>query len=136
MRGAGNGYERGPRAALLGLGAAAAAAAVAVARLLYPLGSINHDEPMSEFAARLVARGRLTLPASYDPFRPWATGARNGKVVLKYTPVWPAVLALGGKLGSLRLGSAFAAAAAVVLIGLLGRELFGRWVEGLLAAAF
>jgi 4-amino-4-deoxy-L-arabinose transferase-like glycosyltransferase len=134
MRAAGNRGERSPWLVLFGLGAVAGIASVAVGRLLYPLGSINHDEPMYAFAARLLQRGRFTLPASYAPFRPWATGVRNGKLVVKYTPVWPSVLALGGRLGSMRLGAAFAAAVAVVLIGMLGRELFGRWTEGLIAA--
>ncbi len=43
---------------------------------------------------------------------------------------------IGNKLGSLRLGSAATAAAAVALIGVLGRDMFGRWTEGLLAAVF
>jgi 4-amino-4-deoxy-L-arabinose transferase-like glycosyltransferase len=136
LRAAGNRGGRGPWLALSGLGALAAVTSVAVARLLFPLGSVNHDEPMYTFSARMLESGRLTLPASYDPFRPWAAGVRDGRLVLKYTPVWPSVLALGGRLGSMRLGAALAAAAAVVLIGLLGRELFGRWTEGLLAAAF
>jgi 4-amino-4-deoxy-L-arabinose transferase-like glycosyltransferase len=136
MRMAGNRSERGPWLALFGLGAVAAVSSLAIARLAYPLGSINHDEPMYVFSARLLQSGRLTLPASYAPFRPWASGVRDGKLVLKYTPVWPSVLALGGKLGSMRLGAALASAAAVVLIGLLGRELFGRWREGPLAGGF
>ena len=101
-----------------------------------PLGSINHDEQTYVFSARLLGHGHLTLPESFAPFRPWAAGVRNGKVVLKYTPVWPAVLAVGDKLGSTRLGAAAAAGVAVALMGLLGREVFGRWTEGLLAAVF
>jgi len=113
---------------------AAGGIALAVGHWLYPLGSINHDEQMYVFSARLLGKGHLTLPAGYAPFRPWASGVRAGKLVLKYTPVWPSMLELGAKLGSMRLGSAAAAAASVGLIGVLGRDVFGRWTEGLIAA--
>lgn len=105
-----------------------------VSRWLYPLGSINHDEQMYVFSARLLRQGHVSLPTAYAPFRPWASGVSGGKLVLKYTPVWPAVLSLGTLVGSVRLAQAAVAAAAVALIGVLGREVFGRWREGLLAA--
>jgi hypothetical protein len=124
-----------PWLGLAGLALIAFVAAVSVGRWLYPLGSVNHDEPMYTFEARLLLHGHLTWPASYAPFRPWASGVRHGRLVLKYTPVWPAVLAIGDRLGSTRIGPAAGAAGAVVLTGLLGRELFGRWAVGLLAAA-
>jgi 4-amino-4-deoxy-L-arabinose transferase-like glycosyltransferase len=120
--------------ALGGIAGAAVVLSLAVGHSLFPLGSINHDEPMYVFAARLVRSGHLTLPTSYAPFAPWASGVRRGHVVLKYTPIWPAALAVGNALGSMRLAPAAAAAACVVVTGLLGRELFGRWREGLLAA--
>ena len=119
---------------LAALGLVAFVLSIVVGHWLYPLGSINHDEPMYAFQARLLQHGHLTLSASFEPFRPWASGVRNGHVVLKYTPIWPAMLAIGDALGSLRLGTGAAAAAAVVFTGLLGREMFGRWREGLLAA--
>jgi hypothetical protein len=109
--------------------------ALVVAKTLYPLGSINHDDAMYAFQGRLLRAGHLSLPRSYAPFRPWASGTRNGHVVLKYTPVWPAMLAVGNSFGSMHIATAAAAAAAAVLTGLLGREVFGRWREGLLAAA-
>ena len=85
-------------------------------------------------APRLLRAGHLTLPSSYAPYRPWASGVQGGHVVLKYTPIWPAVLAAGSAFGSMRVGVAAAAAAAVVLTALLGREVFGRWTEGMVAA--
>jgi hypothetical protein len=106
-----------------------------IGRWAFPLGSINRDEAMYEFGARLLRSGHLTLPASYAPFRPWASGLHGDHLVLKYTPVWPAVLAIGNGAGSMRVGVAITSAVAVVLMALLGRELFGRWREGLLAAA-
>ena len=123
-------------AGLAGLGAAAAVVATVVGRTVYPHGSVNHDEPMYVFQARLLLRGHLSLPASFAPFRPWASGIREGRVVPKYTPVWPAVLAAGSRLGSMRVGPAFAAAACVVLLAVLGHELFDRWATGFVAAAF
>jgi hypothetical protein len=102
---------------------------------MFPLGSINRDESMYVFAARLLRTGHLTLPETYLPFRPWASGLHGDHLVLKYAPVWPSVLAIGDLLGSMRIGVAVTSAAAVALMGLLGRELFGRWKEGLLAAA-
>ena len=107
----------------------------ALGRWLFPLGSINRDEPMYMFSAKLLRTGHLTLPDSFAPFRPWASGIHGGRLVLKYTPVWPGVLAAGELLGSMRIGVAVVSAIAVVLTGLLGREVFGRWTEGLLAAA-
>jgi 4-amino-4-deoxy-L-arabinose transferase-like glycosyltransferase len=116
------------------IGVGAFAASLVLGRWLFPLGSVNHDEPMYVFQARLLSHGRLSLPARFAPFRPWASGVRGGRLVLKYTPVWPSMLAVGARLGAMRLGPAAAASAAVVLIGWLGRELFGRWREGVLAA--
>ncbi len=120
--------------ALAGFGCIGFAGALIVGRRLYPLGSLNHDEPMYVFQARLLAHGHLTLPASFAPYRPWASGVRNGHLVMKYTPVWPAVLAIGKVFGSMRVGAGLAAAGAVVFAGLLAREMFGRWREALLAA--
>jgi hypothetical protein len=120
---------------LAGIAGIAFVMSVVVGRSLYPLGSLNHDDAMYAFQARLLLHGHLSLPASFEPFRPWASGTRNGHIVLKYTPVWPAMLALGDRLGSMRFAAAGAAAAAAVFVGLIGREMFGRWLEGLLAAA-
>lgn len=103
-------------------------------RWLFPLGSSNHDEPMYTFAARLLRTGHLTLPASFASYRPWASGVHGGRLVLKYTPVWPGVLAAGDAIGSTRIAVGATAATAVVLTAMLGRELFDRWTEGLLAA--
>jgi 4-amino-4-deoxy-L-arabinose transferase-like glycosyltransferase len=121
--------------ALVGLSALAAAVALAIRHWLYPLGSINHDEPMYVFSARLLAHGHATLPATYAPFRPWASGLRGGSLVMKYTPAWPAVLAVAAKLGSMQIALAGTAAGAVALMGVLGRSVCGRRREGLLAAA-
>jgi 4-amino-4-deoxy-L-arabinose transferase-like glycosyltransferase len=119
---------------LCGVSVVAGLTAWAVSRWLYPLGSINHDEQMYVFSARLLRQGHVSLPKDYTPFRPWGSGVHGGRLVLKYTPVWPAVLSIGTLVGSVRVAQAAVAAAAVALIGVLGREVFGRWREGLVAA--
>jgi hypothetical protein len=54
---------------------------------------------------------------------------------MMYEPPWPAVLAFADTLfGTKRAALGLTAASAVVLVALLGRELFGRWREGLVAA--
>jgi hypothetical protein len=134
---ASGGWRRSRRGgfALVGLSLLGAGTAIAIKHWLYPLGSINHDEQMYVFSARLLAHGHATLPASYAPFRPWASGVRGGTLIMKYTPVWPAVLVAGAKLGSMEVALAGVAAGAVALMGVLGHSVFGRWREGLLAAA-
>ena len=52
-----------------------------------------------------------------------------------YEPPWPAILAFGDLVfGTYRAALGLTAAAAVTLIALLGRELFGGWRYGLVAA--
>jgi hypothetical protein len=111
----------------IGLGALVAASFVlslVLARSLFPLYSLNHDDAMYVYEAHLLGDGHLTLPAAqYDAFRPWASGVRDGRVVMKYAPPWPAVLtAAEGTTGSMRVGAAVIAAAAVGLVYLLARE--------------
>ena len=70
------------------------AGSLATSTSLFPLGSINHDEPMYVFEAQMLRQGHVTLPArDAEFFRPWAAGVTDGRVVMKYTPPWPAVIA-------------------------------------------
>jgi 4-amino-4-deoxy-L-arabinose transferase-like glycosyltransferase len=115
------------------------AASLALARSLFPLYSINHDDAMYVYEARVLGGGRLTLPAAeQDFFSPWASGVRGDRVVMKYAPPWPAVLAAGQwAVGSMRLAAAAVAAAAVGLVYLLAREVVpGRRVALLAAGVF
>jgi 4-amino-4-deoxy-L-arabinose transferase-like glycosyltransferase len=109
---------------------------LALARSLFPLYSINHDDAMYVYEAKVLGDGRLTLPAAeHDLFRPWASGVRDGQVVMKYTPPWPAVLAAGQwALGSMRVAAAGVAAAAVGLVYLLAREVAPGRRAALMAA--
>jgi hypothetical protein len=109
---------------------------LALARSLFPLYSINHDDAMYVYEARVLQDGRLTLPATeHDFFRPWASGVRDDRLVMKYTPPWPAVLAAGEwALGSMRVAAAAVAAAAVGLVYLLAREVVPERRVALMAA--
>lgn len=86
----------------------------------------------------MLRDGRLTLSASeHWPFRPWASGRIDGRIVLKYAPPWPAVLAVfDAVVGYPRAASAVAAAGSTVLVGLLARQVVDRTSTALLAAVF
>lgn len=129
--------SRAPLVALALLAALAGAIALLVNEQLFPLYSANHDEPMYVYEADLLEEGHLTGSSEDADFvAPWASGVVDGKLVMKYTPPWPAVLAAADLLtGSKSTALAMAAAAAVFMMGLVGRELFGRWSVGVLAAA-
>ena len=106
-------------------------------RSLFSLYSINHDDAMYVYVAQMLGDGDLTLSAAdHDSFTPWASGVRDDRVVMKYAPPWPAVLAVSqGLTGSTALASAAVAAAAVGLVYLLAREVFARRGVALMAAA-
>ena len=114
------------------------AGALVIGQQLFPLGSPNRDEPVYLAFADMLRDGRLTLSASeHWPFRPWASGRVDGRIVLKYAPPWPAVLAVfDAAVGYARAASALAAAAATVLVGLLARQVVDRTSTAVLAAAF
>ena len=105
-------------------------------RSLFSLYSINHDDAMYVYEARLLGDGHLTLRAAeHDFFSPWASGVRGDRVVMKYTPPWPAVLAVSERLtGSIYVASAAIAAAAVGLVYLLAREILNGRRAALVAA--
>jgi len=95
-------------------------------RSLFPLYSLNHDEPMYVLQAKMLRQGHLTLPAKHAEFvRPWAAGVRGGRIVMKYAPPWPAVIAIGETLfGSRHAAPALTYATAVLLVYGLSFELF------------
>ena len=105
-------------------------------RSLFPLYSLNHDEPMYVLQASMLRRAELTLPATHAEFvRPWAAGVRDGRIVMKYAPSWPAVIALSDLLlMSRNAAPALAFAAAVLLVYLLSLELFFSRRAAILAA--
>ena len=124
-----------PWIALAVLAIGAYVLSIVIARTLFPLGSANQDDAMYRYFADLLRDGRIRLAPADDAFRPWASGYSGGRIVMIYEPPWPAVLAAGDLLfGTQRAAVAITAATGVVLIALLGRELFGQWRYGLMAA--
>jgi hypothetical protein len=78
----------------------------------------------------------VTLPADHDAFRPWASAVVGDRVVLKYTPPWPALIAAGDLVtGSPRAALAVSAAAAAVLVALLTAEVLRDRVVAVTAGA-
>ena len=124
-----------PWIALTGLAIGAYVLSIVMARYLFPLGSANQDDAMYRYFADLLEHRRIGLPPADDAFRPWASGHAGNRIVMIYEPVWPAMLAFADLVfGTKRAAMGITAGASVVLIALLGRELFGRWRYGLVAA--
>jgi hypothetical protein len=124
------------RAALAVLAVVAGALAVLTNLTLFPLYSLNRDDSVYVAMARLLETGAVTLPADHDAFRPWASAVVGDRIVLKYTPPWPAVIAAGDLLtGSPRAALAVSAAAAAVLVALLAAEVLRDRAVALTAGA-
>ena len=133
--------SRGPRwwwFGLGGLGLAAFVWGVVGSIGLFPLLTTNSDEG-AYLAQSAALRAGQILPNTphlhVGAFQPWFTIARDGHFVYKYSPVFPALLAVGhwvfgadrGALGAL-------AAIAVVLVAILARELGASRRAALLAS--
>src|SRR5215207_2126359 len=124
------------RLALAALAVVAGVAAVTVSRWLFPLYSANRDDSVYVAMARLLQRGAATLPADHEPFAPWASGVIGDRIVLKYTPPWPAVLAVGdGLVGTMRAGLFATAAGGVLAVHALALEVLCDRRRALVAAA-
>src|SRR4051812_43628888 len=87
--------------------------------------------------ARLLEHGHVTLPAAgQEFFRPWASAVRGDRVVLKYTPPWPSVLAAADLVtGTTRVGLGLTAAATVVVLALFAGEVLRDRTAGIVAGA-
>jgi 4-amino-4-deoxy-L-arabinose transferase-like glycosyltransferase len=96
------------------------------------------DEVAYLFQARIFARGELVIETPQPRRAYWQpfvvdfdeTGNRFGK----YTPGWPAMLAVGVLLGQSWVVNAFVAGSTVALVYRLGREIFNP-ETGVIAAA-
>ncbi len=64
-------------------------------RFVFPDGTLDLDEVSYQAQANALRAHHLTLARStFDPFfRPFLTGVRGDRVVFKYQPVWPALVA-------------------------------------------
>ncbi|WP_421120598.1 hypothetical protein ACE2AJ_04600 [Aquihabitans daechungensis] len=83
------------KAAWLLLVVLAAAIPVLVASHVFPTGSPDRDDAGYLSQANALRAGRLTLPADeHDPFfLPFLSGVDGDRVVFKYQPAWPALIA-------------------------------------------
>jgi hypothetical protein len=128
---------RGYAIGLVLLGVVAGAAAVATNAWLFPLYSLNRDDSVYVAMARLIEHGQVTLSAAdHQAFRPWASAVIGDRIVLKYTPPWPTVLAAGELVtGTPRAALAATAAATAVLTALLTTEVTRSRGTGLVAGA-
>jgi hypothetical protein len=124
------------RALVAGLAMIAFGAAIALSAWVFPLYSLNHDEPMYVYEARVIEQGHLTLPArDAHFFRPWAAGVRGDRIVLKYSPPWPAVIAASELVfGTPRIALGVVAAAGVISVFLLADEVLRRRRAAIFAA--
>ena len=116
----------------------AAVFTVLAAQHLFHRGGPNLDEVAYDAQARALADGHLTLPAAtHDPFfRPFLSGFRDDRVVFKYQPVWPTLIATSrGALGSTLPLRALLAAAGVVATYAFAWQLLDRRRVAIIAAA-
>jgi 4-amino-4-deoxy-L-arabinose transferase-like glycosyltransferase len=93
------------------------------------------DEMSYVWQAQVIARGQLTVPSPTHPdsfLWPFVVD-HNGQRFGKYPPGWPAVLALGVRLGVRDLVNPLLAGLGIWLIYRLGKRTFGETV-GLLAS--
>jgi hypothetical protein len=122
---------------LLAVAAVAFGLAVTTSLWLFPLYSANRDDSVYVAMARLLEHGHVTLPAAgQEFFRPWASGLVGDRVVLKYTPPWPAVLAVADLVtGTPRVALGLTAAATATLMAVFAGHVLRDRTAGLVAGA-
>ncbi|HEV7865694.1 MAG TPA: glycosyltransferase family 39 protein, partial [Acidimicrobiia bacterium] len=111
--------------------------AVASSALFFPRLTDNGDEAVYLLQADALRAGHLFPPAHAPTgaFLPWLSTVAGHHYVTKYTPVFPAFIALSRlTFGSDRGALALAAAGTIVACYLLAREILGRRREAVLAA--
>jgi hypothetical protein len=110
-----------------------------VSKAAFPDLSVNLDEISYLSQAEAIGEGELTRPASeFVPhFRPQLSGIRDDRVIFKFQPAWPAMLAASKNLtGSYRPALAVTGAAAVLAMYAFSYELMRRRVALLATIAF
>jgi len=108
------------------LGALAAIAIAIVSKVaFFPLMSTDQDEGVYRYQARMLAQGHTTLSAATHAefLFPWLFGQHDGRLIPKYQPAWPAVIAIAHLLGNEHLALFVAAAGAALATYFLAREL-------------
>lgn len=131
-----------PRLVVALLALAAAVWAGVVATAAFPYFGINLDETVYVLQADSLVAGRLFPPAPRDPevaqsMLPWLSAHRGDTYVPKYSPVWPAVLAVS-KLttGTYHTAQALVAAGVVVVTYLLAKEVLRSRSRAVVASVF
>lgn len=118
--------------------ALAAVVPVVVSSKVFPDGSPNRDEAGYLSQASALRAGELTLPAStHDPsFRPFLSSVEGDRVIFKYQPAWPALIAASEAItGTTRGALVVTGVAATLAVAALAHEVSGRRRVALLAAA-
>ncbi len=134
--------DRGRSRTALAVAALALVAAVwaaAASALFVPRLTDNGDEAVYLLQAESLRAGHLFPPAAEPTraFLPWLSTTAGDHYVTKYTPVFPAFIAVSHRLfGSDRAALALVAAGAVVACYCLAREVLGRRLDAAVAAAF
>jgi len=96
-----------------------------IGETVFPYYTSNHDEAVYLQQAALLLDGEFAMhPPVPEALRPWFFVADGGRLYPKYTPVVPALFALGGLVGSFRLAVALVAALSVVLTYAVVAEVF------------
>ena len=124
--------------AIIPLTALGAILPVVLSKTVFPDLSINLDEISYLSQAEALRAGELTRPASelVPHFQPLLSGVHDGRVVFKFQPAWPAMLAASQAVtGSYRPALAVVGAAAVLAMYAFAHELLRRRQVALLAAA-
>lgn len=114
--------------AVLALAGIAFGSAFLVNAVLFPHYSGDADEPIYRFQAEMLLDGKLTLSAAEQQhfFRPWLSGPVGDRIVMAFSPGWPAVLAVSRLFtGSMLTAVGLAAAGAAMACYLFARELLG-----------
>ncbi|MBX0294146.1 ArnT family glycosyltransferase [Haloarcula nitratireducens] len=122
--------------AAVALAALGAVVVAVVSTQLFPYHSLNHDEGVYLQQAAMLLEGRLFLQSPVEgAFRPWFFVESDRGMYSKYSPVAPALFALGKLLGGYRVALVGIAAGNLLLVVGVVREVFD-YRTGLLAGAF
>jgi hypothetical protein len=105
------------QAALVGLCIVAGVMTLVFAQHGFPRGAPDLDEAAYRAQASALSHGHVTLPSNYSPsFRPFLSGFHDGRIVFKYQPAWPALLAVSERL----LGSTLPLRTGLAVLGVVG----------------
>ena len=124
--------------AVAGLALLSAVAAVLLSDTVFPHLSVDNDEPIYRLHADALAHGELFVPAPPipDAYRPWLAAIRGDHYVLKYSFLYPALLAASEVVsGGSWLALGLVAGGVVTMTWLLALEILQDPKQALLAAA-